>query len=115
MESIPSGVKFGIPSLGGGEAPKHTNPEHRDCAYYLQDDLPLLHCPHEEEAGGAFYSEDFVRELRTTSHELIAMLDKLQKQAHIEGPNQVVIFDPIFPSDMRKLRNITDLLRLLTR
>lgn len=113
MESIPSAVKIGHATLGAGEAPKHTDPEHRDCAYYPTVE-PVL-CPHGAEAMGAFYSEDFVRELRTTSHELISLLDKLQSQAHFEGPHRAAMFDPIFPSDMRRLRNVTDLLRLLTK
>jgi hypothetical protein len=72
-------------------------------------------CGHLSGAFGAFYSEDYIRELRTTAHVMIAMVDQLLSRTHPAGMANAVMFDPVFMSEIRDLRNINNLLRLLTR
>lgn len=118
MESIKPQEKSGHPSLSRNEAPKHTAPEHRQCAYYpvISGNIHVgMSCPHDNNATGAFYSEDYIRELKETAHDLIHQLDEFQTKAHATGPMTIVMFDAIFPSEMRQLRNATDHLRLLTK
>lgn len=69
MEGIPSKGIVSPATLKQGEAPVHTHPDHRGCAYYvtttyLQDgESTDMQCPHGAIASGAFYSEDRVRDL----------------------------------------------------
>lgn len=74
VEPIKSAEVLGQVRVSLGEAPKHTQDEHRGCAYYpmttsteIANELPVfvgMRCPHGVDASGAFYSEDYVRQLK---------------------------------------------------
>lgn len=67
FKSINSTEKLGDVSLSSGSAPRHTEEGHERCAYY-QEGLGAryqgLLCEHNNEATGAYYSEDYVKELK---------------------------------------------------
>lgn len=80
VEEIKSAEKFGDATLNQGPAPKHTQEEHALCAFYpivtsMHGLFVGMRCPHDVEASGAFYSEDYVRELKITAQQLIAEMD----------------------------------------
>ena len=85
VEQIPSGEAIGDASLSLGEAPKHTQDEHIKCAYYLTTmradpggGHPAeagLRCPHGAWAEGAFYSEDWVLQVRVAMQKLTVELN----------------------------------------
>lgn len=83
MESIDSSERVSPVRLGTGEAPKHTQPEHRMCAYYPE---MVPSCQHGEEAMGAFYSEDYVKDLRITGQLLVASIERLTSAVKKAGP-----------------------------
>jgi hypothetical protein len=72
MEAINSKEVLGDVKASLGEAPKHTMEGHDRCAYYVDpsiDRRPM--CPHGMAASGAFYSEDYVNEMRRSMHQFI--------------------------------------------
>jgi hypothetical protein len=72
MESIKSTEVLGRVSASLGEAPVHTEEDHKRCAYYINLAEGVMQCPHGELATGAFYSEDYVNEMRRTMHQFLA-------------------------------------------
>jgi len=77
VEQIPSGEVFGDATATLGEAPKHTKVGHELCAYYEpRDGYGPFVCPHDQEAFGAFYSEDLLKEIKLVAHQLIGAIDK---------------------------------------
>lgn len=85
VEPINSEEKVAAPTVAQGESPKHTQEEHRYCAYY-----PVtagfeaspgnflfvgMRCPHEVESTGAFYNEDYIRELKLVAQAVIRELE----------------------------------------
>jgi len=84
VEPIQSREVFGNVSASLGDAPIHTANGHKQCAYYIPppelSDDPIteskwLQCPHGREADGAFYSEDYIKELKLACHRLLHELD----------------------------------------
>lgn len=65
MDSIDSDERIGPVSVSNGQPPSHSEKGHERCAYYLDGDSDSsMRCPHDETARGAFYNEDYVRELK---------------------------------------------------
>lgn len=104
MKSINSEERFGRVSVGTGEAPTHTDEDHRRCAYYLTssviDQSPggneTLICQHGVEPGGsrgigAFYSEDYVRQMRELAQEFLGEVDGLIRN----HPNPILLMPSI--------------------
>ena len=76
VEPIKSEEVFGKATVGQGPAPKHTRPGHEACAYYWSEAAEDKQCEHGYViVGGAFYSEDYVRELRIAGQRLLAEID----------------------------------------
>lgn len=129
VEPILSREKFGNVSMSGSIPPKHTDPEHLTCAYYWSELEEKKICPHGNEATGAFYNEDFIRELRETSHELLGLLPTLET-AHLHTMKRVLTativnnrmqyddlgwMGPFELSDLGYMRSLVDKLIELTR
>jgi len=100
MKGIPSREIVTVPEMIPGIAPRHTDPDHRLCAYYLKEtffqhgeSIDMM-CPHNKTAGGAFYNEDFVRRFRELSHRLIAI--------HDHGGDDMAMF-AIYIEELREL------------
>ena len=79
VEPIKTGEVFGKATATLGDRPKHVDDDHLTCAFYdasadSDDRATELYCPHGTMAFGAFYNEDFLWQLRTTSHNLITRL-----------------------------------------
>ena len=53
----------------------HTSADHKNCAYY--GDSQKLYCVHGDPATGAFYSEDYIRDLRILSQGLVTSLESM--------------------------------------
>jgi len=64
MEAIPPGEAVMPATILQSEPPPHTAPGHEECAYYVDGENIPLECPHGYKSIGAFYSEDYVRELK---------------------------------------------------
>ena len=90
VQPIESEEIFGNATAVQGEAPKHTMEGHERCAFYPAELVegneapkggflkgPLV-CPHGEEATGAFYSEDYIKELKHIAHLVIDRIDDLR-------------------------------------
>lgn len=92
VEEIKSQQVFGDASVTPGEPPKHTATGHERCAHYLtipEVENGFLVCPHDQQAWGGFYSEDYVREIRIAAQKVISRIDqmmppKLWKHAYVE-------------------------------
>lgn len=145
MEAIPSGVKFGRATVGQGERPKHTNDDHRACAYYVKlgetgeyfggEDgkgsviTPFIEmeCPHGFSAGGAFYSEDFVFELRQLAHAILAearhwahpdmrkSANDIEKNSYRMSHPNAVFLGPVEVEDVGKVRLLLEELEEMTK
>lgn len=94
VQPIHSREIFGNVSVGRGPAPRFTVEGHEACAYYVSnepDEWPT--CPHGEAAtGGAFYSEDLVKELKETVHFLINLYDlEQQRPGKIEALRKLTV------------------------
>lgn len=76
VEPIISGEAVVSPTVSLGEAPVHVLPEHRRCAFYIDDHYYAeAICSHGVAATGALYSEDLVREMKTTIQTFIGLWD----------------------------------------
>lgn len=83
VEPIRSNEVFGSASLTPLTAPTHVNPDHITCAYYVstQEIAPtisvreFMECPHGFSGGGAWYNEDYIRQLNELSHKIIENFD----------------------------------------
>jgi len=94
VQPIASREIFGNISVGRGPAPIHTVEGHELCAYYLDvnDEGAAITCPHGENANGAFYSEDLVKELKETVHFLINLYDlEQQRPIKIEALRKLTV------------------------
>jgi len=89
MHGLPSEERFGKASLSQPVAPKHTEESHEQCAYYPATEVednrsvnggflkgPMI-CDHKEEAHGAFYSEDYVNQMRRLAQAFLGQVDGL--------------------------------------
>lgn len=74
VQPIESEERLGSAEVGAPTAPKHTAEGHESCAYY-PGFKPT--CTHDEMANGAFYSEDYVREIKQAAHQVLGLLDGL--------------------------------------
>jgi hypothetical protein len=65
---------------------------HELCAYYPGSGEGEMVCPHGEQALGAFYSEDLVKELKEMAHFLINLHDlEQQKPLKIEALRKLTV------------------------
>lgn len=99
MEGIPSRAIVTKPTMMSSPPPKHTIPGHEQCAYYLRHDdyeAQDLMCPHGLIADGAFYSEDYIRELRELSHRLISHFEILDNNKSEPKTGQFEQYEPYY-------------------
>lgn len=134
-ESIRSREILGRASMESSPRPRHTAEGHADCAYYLVNGVDagesMAECSHGEAAGGAFYNEDYVWELRQLSHQIIEQLDRLlhpvmrisptdkdfaremDREKHSIAPRLLLGF--VERNDIQYLGDLTEDLRRLTK
>lgn len=138
VEPIRSREVLGKVQVSLGEAPKHTHEDHRRCAYYAKteqvaEDVPDflfidMECPHGASAGGAFYNEDYVRQLKQTIHILLELLPSKHPINHsmVSLTRQEVAHNfltddyrgflgPYEPEDLGYLRSIVEELEELSK
>jgi len=78
MHGLPSEERFGKASLSQPVAPKHTQDGHEKCAYYLTEDNDgFMYCIEDSKAHGAFYSEDYVNQMRRLAQAFLGQVDGL--------------------------------------
>lgn len=130
MKGIPSAEKVPLPVASLGDAPKHTDEDHVQCAYYWVENAGMR-CPHGMETWGAVYSEDYVNSLRRLSHQLLERLDFVyEDHQQYRGPqhpryyiqNRDQFYDddrwlagPIEQKDWNYTRSMIEELRELTK
>ena len=97
VEPIGTSERFGIAEVKGPAAPKHVVPGHETCAYYVSstNDPDVMICPHEQAAKGAFYSEDYVRELKIVSQQVLGWINAHPQVRASIGVNLMERFDDL--------------------
>lgn len=96
VEPIRSGEVFPHAELKQGEPPRHTEVGHEKCAYYTNAHYKAS-CGHGFMIyGGALYSEDYVRELKTQAQLLLAGLSR----------NNMFWGDPSVPDPLARLTEL---------
>jgi hypothetical protein len=81
MQGIPTKSILGNVRAVQSEAPKHTEAGHTACAYYHTTDegehlRRPMSCPHGCRSDGAFYNEDYIRDLRIACQSIISLWDE---------------------------------------
>lgn len=141
VEPIRSSEKFGQASMGQGPAPKHTATGHESCAYYVQlgitydpsDPLDFnrpigepvtpfidMECPHRMGAGGAWYSEDYIKEIRETMHQLLELLPMQRSFTEEIYQNHEALYGyawigPVEADNLGYMRLLVDKMKDLTK
>lgn len=114
MESIGSGEVFPNVELSVGEAPKHTQEGHENCAYSWVDDVML--CEHGKSVlAGGFYSEDYIRDVKHQVHKAIAFIDRYvefnvkswSQNARLDGKYIPMLETADFQHTIELLRDLT--------
>ena len=124
MESIDSAELVSPVRLGVGDAPKHTQPEHRMCPYYPE---MVPQCQHGEDAIGAFYNEDYVKDLRITGQMMVAAVERITSSIKKAGPALIKevgeealytapdYLGPFTRAQVIKLQQLTDYMKEITK
>lgn len=113
VEPIASGEVFPNVVVKPPVAPKHTAEGHERCAYPTVEGLE---CEHGLSAGGSFYSEDYIKELKPLIHRLIGFIDlNIETKVVNWSSNARIERKYMHAAEISDFRDLVETLRELTK